>query len=186
MCGVIGLLSIWAIWYELGVDSHQKVSGRGFGDDYDWRTLMDAFYEAKDFNRPILVLIFRDDCPVCGYLRPKFAENQRIKDLSGQFVMVNLENSTDPEVNNYNVDGTYVPRIYFLNSHGQTVEEIYNFNGLDEFKYFYNTGDSVADAMEVMIKYHEGKPWRRERNARNANAPEKKKPPHPFERPTTL
>lgn len=47
-------------------------------------------------------------------LRPKLANHKEFAELSKKFVMVNTEDNDEPKGEQFDVDGKYVPRIFFL------------------------------------------------------------------------
>ena len=47
-------------------------------------------------------------------LRPKLAKHKEFAELSKKFVMVNTEDNEEPKGEQFDVDGKYVPRIFFL------------------------------------------------------------------------
>ena len=47
-------------------------------------------------------------------LRPKLAKHKEFAELSKKFVMVNTEDNDEPKGEQFDVDGKYVPRIFFL------------------------------------------------------------------------
>ena len=54
-------------------------------------------------------------------LKPKLANHKELADLSKHFVMVNTEDNDEPEGEQFDLDGKYVPRIFFLGkrNHGR-------------------------------------------------------------------
>ena len=55
---------------------------RGFGKEFQWRTLNDAFQEAKLNRKPIFLVIHRSWCPACQKLRANFEKSMKLLDLS--------------------------------------------------------------------------------------------------------
>lgn len=47
-------------------------------------------------------------------LRPKLAKHKEFAELSKEFIMVNTEDNDEPKGEQFDVDGKYVPRIFFL------------------------------------------------------------------------
>ena len=50
------------------------------------------------------------------------------------------------------IDGKYVPRIIFMNSQGDVLEEVINKKGNPKYKYFHQTAQTVVDAMESVLQ----------------------------------
>lgn len=61
-------------------------SDRGFGHIFKWRTLNDAFHEAKVTRKPIFLVIHRPWCPACKKLKVNFEKSIKLLDLSKQYV----------------------------------------------------------------------------------------------------
>lgn len=47
-------------------------------------------------------------------MKPKLANHKEFAELSKRFVMVNTGDKDEPKGEQFDVDGTYVPRIFFL------------------------------------------------------------------------
>eukprot|EP00112_Aurelia_sp_Birch-Aquarium-sp1_P009305 Seg2052.5 transcript_id=Seg2052.5/GoldUCD/mRNA.D3Y31 product="Thioredoxin domain-containing protein 12" protein_id=Seg2052.5/GoldUCD/D3Y31 len=126
---------------------------RGFSDYIDWQTLPKAKELAKEQNKPVMVIIHRTWCSACKALKPKFAENYDIYELSKNFIMVNVEDDEEPEDTQFIVDGGYYPRMFFLNPNGDVVKEIHNENpSFLKYKFSFNDVDSIVLAMRNAIK----------------------------------
>ncbi|EDV22171.1 uncharacterized protein TRIADDRAFT_59397 [Trichoplax adhaerens] len=89
-------------------------------------------------NKPLMLIIHKSWCGACAALKPKFASANEISELSNHFVMVNSEDDDETEDKAYAPDGVYYPRILFLNSDGEVLENIFNEGGNPEYKYYYS------------------------------------------------
>uniref|UniRef100_A0A8D0BNE8 Anterior gradient 3, protein disulphide isomerase family member n=1 Tax=Salvator merianae TaxID=96440 RepID=A0A8D0BNE8_SALMN len=87
---------------------------RGWGDDIIWvQTYEEGLYQAKQSNKPLMVIHHLEDCPYCQALKKVFAENQEIQEMcQNNFIMLNLMHETTDK--NMSPDGQYVPRIMFV------------------------------------------------------------------------
>lgn len=47
-------------------------------------------------------------------MKPKLAKHREFGELSKKFVMVNTDDNEEPQGEQFDVDGKYVPRIFFL------------------------------------------------------------------------
>ncbi|KAF4524306.1 hypothetical protein B566_EDAN005362 [Ephemera danica] len=87
-----------------------------------------------------------------GALKPQFANSPQIESLSKHFVMVNAGDNEEPQDKKYAPDGTYIPRIYFLDSSGEVQEDIYNEEGNANYKYYYFNTESIIESMKKAVK----------------------------------
>merc|ERR1711937_344149 len=71
-----------------------------------------------------------------------------------QFVVAEVEDDTDEQTaDKYNVDGGYVPRIYFLGSDGKVMEDLWNVGTQYlENKFYYYEMSSVLRSMDKALK----------------------------------
>ena len=51
---------------------------------------------------------------VISALKPKLAKHREFGELSKKFVMVNTDDNEEPQGEQFDVDGKYVPRIFLL------------------------------------------------------------------------
>jgi len=80
-------------------------------------------------------------------LKQDFAASKEIAEESKKFVMVNAEDEEEPHADaTYNVDGGYIPRLFFLTPDGQ-LTSVYNEAGNAAYKYYYFTPDQILAAM---------------------------------------
>ena len=58
--------------------------------------------------------------------------------------MVNAEDDEAPHGDtSFDIDGGYIPRIFFMDSNGAVKEDIINAGGNAKYKYFYSTEGMV-------------------------------------------
>ena len=50
------------------------------------------------------------------------------------------------------LDGAYIPRIFFLDSTGQVLENVQNTKGNPDYKYFYHNAESVISSMRQVLE----------------------------------
>lgn len=124
-----------------------QTTGRGFGEHFNWFSLDQGLAEAKQSNKPVMLVIHKTWCGACKALKPQFAASNEIKDLSKHFVMVNAQDDEEPSDAQYSPDGGYIPRILFIDSGGQVMTQFYNEMGNPSYKYFYSDAESVTAAM---------------------------------------
>lgn len=133
-----------------------EAPANGFGDaDITWRSLDVGLDEAKRSGRPLMLVVHTSWCSRCKALKPQFAEPD-VEQLAERFVMVNVDQDTDERVANYGPDGTYIPRVMFLDPSGELDPEISNVRS-PKFKYFYTSSTDLVKSMHVALQRH-GKP----------------------------
>ena len=54
------------------------------------------------------------NCALFVALRPKIAKSKEMAELKDNFIMVNTEDGEEPKGKQFDQDGQYVPRIFFL------------------------------------------------------------------------
>ncbi|XP_075217204.1 thioredoxin domain-containing protein 12-like isoform X2 [Lycorma delicatula] len=87
---------------------------RGFGREISWRFFEMGLAEAKSQNLPIMMIFHKSWCSACKALKPQVAASTEIRDLSKQFIMINVADDEEPHDAKYAPDGAYIPRILFL------------------------------------------------------------------------
>ncbi|CAH0402451.1 unnamed protein product [Chilo suppressalis] len=127
----------------------------GFGNDYVWAGSLESGLQlATHHKKPVMVIIHKSWCSACKKLKPKFASSKEIQTLSKHFVMVNLVDEEEPKNNAFAPDGTYIPRILFINPEGLIDQDIYNEEGSSQHKFFYSRPEQIAKSMKkVLSKY---------------------------------
>jgi len=135
------------------IATESNILSNGFGDEIEWKPWSEALELAKETEKPIMVLLHKTSCPACKSFKPVFAKSKEILDLSSKFVMVNAKFGQDPSNEpKLAIDGKYVPRIIFMNSHGDVLKEVINKKGNPKYKYFHQTAQTVVDAMESVLQ----------------------------------
>ena len=95
------------------------------------------------------MIIHKTSCPACKSLKPKFAASKEISDLSRKFVMVNANNGEAPSNDlRLSPDGSYVPRILFLNPRGELLSDVINEGGNPNYKYYHYEAESIVTSMK--------------------------------------
>lgn len=127
----------------------------GFGDEIAWRSLDAGLEEAKRSGRPLMLVVHTSWCARCKALKPQFAAPD-VERLAQNFVMVNVDQDEDERVMEFGPDGTYIPRVMFLDPSGQLDPAIGN-DRSPKFKYFYTSSIDLVKSMHVALQRH-GKP----------------------------
>jgi len=88
---------------------------------------------ARD-NKPIVLVFYTDWCPHCHNYSRVF-HDPRVVEASRAFVMIRIERDGDPELSQeYNLDGDYIPRTFFLLPSGEVLEQLHPER--TDFRYF--------------------------------------------------
>ena len=100
-----------------------------------WRSYDEGLAEAKKSKKPVMLIFFTEWCPHCKNYSGVFHDPKVVAE-SKKFVMIRLDADKNKELSQkYAVDGSYIPRTYFLASNG-TLSEIHA--PREQFKYFYD------------------------------------------------
>lgn len=127
----------------------------GFGDTIAWRGLDEGLSEARKLARPLMLVVHASWCSQCRALKPEFADDD-LRELSEQFVMVNVDQDEVPRALEFAPDGQYVPRIVFVDpSSGLAVPELRN-EQRSRTLYYYSSADDVVDTMKKALQRHAG------------------------------
>jgi thiol:disulfide interchange protein len=117
-----------------------------------WRTYDEGLAEAKKTKKPIVLIFFTEWCPHCQNYSKLF-HDPKVVEKSKQFIMIRIDNDKNQELSKkFAVDGSYIPRTYFLTSAGVLDPDIHA--PRDQFKYFFDerNPESVLAAMDVASK----------------------------------
>jgi thiol:disulfide interchange protein len=128
-------------------------ASNGFNDNIAWRELGDGLAEAKDHQRPLMVVVHASWCQSCKALKRSFLDAE-LRDLSDNFVMVNLDQDREPRSAEFAPDGNYVPRIVFVDPRtGDPDPSILNQRRSDK-RYYYGPYDDLVGAMKKALARH--------------------------------
>merc|ERR1711971_220339 len=122
----------------------------GFGETINW---IDYDAAIADTSRPTLVILHKSWCGACKSLKPKVAQSSELEQLSGKFSMVNAnEENSIHNLELFKIDGSYIPRVFFLNHEGQVLSEITNANGNPNYKYYHYQVSTILESMQKVLK----------------------------------
>lgn len=117
-----------------------------------WRPYEEGLAEAKKTNNPICLIFFTEWCPHCANYSKVF-HDPKVVEKSKKFVMIRLDADKNKELGSkYAVDGSYIPRTYFLSADGVLDKDVHA--PRDQFKYFYDerNPESVLAGMDQALK----------------------------------
>ena len=135
----------------LGVAGPAHAGGDWNDQQIKWRSYDAGLAEAKKSKKPICLIFFTEWCPHCKNYSGVF-HDPKVVAKSKDFVMIRLDADQDKELGQkYAVDGSYIPRTYFLSSNG-TLSDIHA--PREQFKYFYDErgADSILAGMDAALK----------------------------------
>eukprot|EP00039_Didymoeca_costata_P018679 m.334519 g.334519 ORF g.334519 m.334519 type:complete len:154 (+) comp17371_c0_seq1:48-509(+) len=124
----------------------------GWHNDIEWHTFTDAKNVAKETGKPIMLIIHKTWCGACKALKPKFSSSEQVANLAKNFVMVNTEDDEEPTDSQFAPDGSYIPRILFMNTEGEVQKDL-TAPGRDKYLYYFHDADTVVKGMENAIAH---------------------------------
>merc|ERR1719354_1142076 len=130
-------------------------------------TIYEAEAEAKKTKKPIMFLIHRTTCPSCKALIKTISRDKEFTSKMSGFLLADIEDDVDDKkADSYDVDGGYVPRIYFLDPEGEIIGDIWNVGtNYPTTKFYYYDLASVYVQKEKALKHMET--WQPGQNKRN-------------------
>ena len=117
-----------------------------------WMPYAAGLAEAKKANKPVCLIFFTTWCPHCTNYSRLFSNPELVK-KSKSFVMIRIDKGKNPDLSKqYNLDGEYIPRTYFLSSNGKVDPSLSE--ARDPYKYFYREDDprSIQAGMDRALK----------------------------------
>ena len=135
----------------LGVAGTARAGGDWNDQQITWRTYDDGLAEAKKAKKPVMLIFFTEWCPHCKNYSGVF-HDPKVVAKSKDFVMVRLDADKNKELGEkYALDGSYIPRTYFLAPNG-TLMDVHA--PREQFKYFYDehNADSILAGMNAALK----------------------------------
>jgi len=125
----------------------------GFGDAIAWRNLDEGLAEAASEHRPLMLVVHASWCPKCKELKPAFGERELVE-LSERFVMVNVDQDAVPKSLEFAPDGSYVPRVLFVDpASGHADVELRN-DRRTRTVYYYGPRDDLVGTMKKALSRH--------------------------------
>ncbi len=150
MSRLLALIPLTAL-LAVGVAGTAQAGGDWNDQQIKWRTYDDGLAEAKKAKKPVMLIFFTEWCPHCKNFSGVF-HDPKVVAKSKDFVMVRLDADKNKELGEkYAVDGSYIPRTYFLSSNG-TLMDVHA--PREQFKYFYDerNADSILGGMNAALK----------------------------------
>ena len=133
--------------------STAPAASHGFNDDIRWLSLRDGLEQAATTGNPLMLVVHTSWCGRCKELKPVF-HGAAVTELSQRFVMVNVDQDVVPESTAYGPDGTYVPRVMFLDPATGQVDESLKNPTRPRYHYYYQPGDDLEGMMRKALDRH--------------------------------
>lgn len=140
---------------KAGATAHRGATApaNGWGNAIAWRSLDEGLAEAKADGRPLMLVVHASWCHRCKELKPKFSD-EHLTALAERFVMVNADQDQTPSVLAYAPDGTYIPRILFIDPATGTLDEDLQNPERSRYHYYYGPRDDLTGMMEKALARH--------------------------------
>jgi thiol-disulfide isomerase/thioredoxin len=120
----------------------------------DWRPYALGLRDARREKKPIVLVFYTDWCPHCHNYSRVF-HDPRLVEVSKRFIMIRVERDGNRELSaEYDVDGDYIPRTFFLQPNGELMKELRK--GGSEYRYFLDEyeADELLAMMDRALERH--------------------------------
>jgi thioredoxin-like negative regulator of GroEL len=118
------------------------------GAEIAWRDMGSGVKESIRSGRNALIVFHATWCQVCRHFRAVF-NDRGIVDASRDLVMILVDVDQQPDINAaFAPDGSYVPRTVFVDSEGNTLEELQSANP----KYRYSADVDAPDELLSLMR----------------------------------
>lgn len=113
--------------------------------------------EARKQQKPIMIIIHKSWCATCKIMRKKVEESAEIEALSDYFVMTEAEDDDEPSDERYAPNGSYSPRILFINPENGNLYPITNPIASDpNSPHFYASAPEIVRGMVAALQHTSG------------------------------
>ncbi|GFO48093.1 thioredoxin domain-containing protein 12 [Plakobranchus ocellatus] len=141
----------------LGSVSAATEQMKNWGKNIHWVSFKEGQRIAREQKKPAMVVIHKSWCRACKALRPRFANSSEIEAMSNEFIMINVEDDDEPRGAEYKPDGAYIPRILFLGTDGQVLDNVYNGKGNPRYKHYYSEPFNIVESMKQVLRMTAGR-----------------------------
>lgn len=128
-------------------------SGGGWNSaQIEWLSYAAGLARARSDRKPVCLVFHADWCPHCRSYARVF-EDPRVVARARDLVMVRINVDEAPDLaGRYQLDGTYVPRTYFLSPDGATLGDVDAHRA--QFRYFFDEHDpnSLLAGMNAALR----------------------------------
>jgi len=135
----------------------EKVDDKGFGAHIRWVKYEDGLKLVKEKSKPMMLIIHKSYCGACKAMKPRIRNDATIAELSKKFVMVHCEDDEEPLDDQFDIDGAYIPRIFFLDNKGRVDPTIKcDESDFKDTTYAYGTAASIIRSMQKALDMNLG------------------------------
>ncbi len=153
----IGRPSIVLLFVAAALAATAFAASAGVKQDWNeaqirWMPYAAGMEEAKKTNKPVCLIFFTTWCPHCTNYSKLFSNPELVK-KSQSFVMIRIDKDKNWDLSKqYNLDGEYIPRTYFLSATGKIDPVLQETR--DPYKYFYDEENprSILAGMDRALK----------------------------------
>lgn len=141
-----------ALFVALCVASTAQAGGDWNDKQIKWQSYEDGLAEAKKSKKPVCLIFYTEWCPHCTNYSKVFHDPQVVAKAK-EFVMIRVDaDKNKPLGQQYALDGSYIPRTYFLSPTGSVEAGIHA--PREQFKYFYDERNpaSLLAGMDAALK----------------------------------
>lgn len=147
-------LLLLSLLLTVGLADSATAGGDWNDSEIKWLSYEDGLAAAKKSKKPMLLVFYTDWCPHCTNYSKVF-HDPKVVAKAKELVMVRVNADQDkPLGQKYAVDGSYIPRTYFLGPDG-TLSDIHA--PREQFKYFYDERNpgSILAGMDAAVKKYD-------------------------------
>jgi len=118
-------------------------AGEGWNEgQIAWQRYEAGVAQAKAQNKPVCLVFYTTWCPHCRNFSHVF-DDPKVVEAARNFVMIRVNADEEGELNQrFNLDGTYIPRTFFLSPDGTVNKDIHV--PRPQFAYFYDEHNPAA------------------------------------------
>eukprot|EP01126_Amoeba_proteus_P024082 TRINITY_DN2420_c0_g2_i1.p1 TRINITY_DN2420_c0_g2~~TRINITY_DN2420_c0_g2_i1.p1 ORF type:complete len:108 (-),score=9.42 TRINITY_DN2420_c0_g2_i1:173-496(-) len=95
-----------------------------------------------------MVFFTQPVCGACKTLKSQIYSHPIFLELTKSFIMVNVEDAHEEPGGNWQPDGAYVPRVFFITPEG---EVDYSIQSNSRFKYYFSSPWQLIEAMKRFL-----------------------------------
>jgi protein-disulfide reductase (glutathione) len=142
------MLHIFFVCLFFTISLSTDYSSRGLPLSISWQSYESALDAAKTSGKPTMVVFTKTWCGACKNLKSDLILNEEnFRPVSEKFQMVSIEedNETPTDGKNFNPDGGYIPRVFFLDPQGNIDDTMVGGNA--NYKHYFASTDALIKAM---------------------------------------